>query len=634
MSQRSPSRVRINAEERVVLERVAADESSVHGKRARIILNSADGLPVDHNAADVGLSVRTVRKWLRAFNEQRLGIFPDDALTDKSHESAGTETLAPGRISLMELCRRYRVDMAHARHVGGLAAVLFELTQPIHKLHNRYVQVIYTAGVLHNVAYAGGRAKHHTRGREIILQNPLSDVEDADRELIAVTTAFHRKSWKSKRLSKEPGYIALSPQRQRIALILAALVRIADGLDYTQSQTTVLARSEAGPEGVQINVIGPFVEVDADRADHKADLWRAIMDVPLRVTPYQDNSFTSLVQPIEKPEEIESAPLQESPGVLPDDLMSEAGRKLLGFHFQRMLHHEPGTRAGEDPEELHDMRVATRRMRAAFQVFGKHYEKTMRKRLLKGLKRTGRALGRVRDLDVFMQNAQLYLADLPDERQVDLDMLAMLWAEQRKDARQNMLSYLDGQPYRDFVEEFNTFVSSPGMASRDVDAEAPAPVLLRHIAPRLVYKRYEKVRAYGSVLSRANIELLHQLRIDIKRLRYTLEFFREALGDEAAGVIKTLVALQDHLGALHDADVAQQLIGDEMARMVKQARKEARKHGEDPDMVDLSHLKGMVIYRENQERRMLELRDALPEVWQQVEAAETRRKLALAISVL
>ena len=62
--------------------------------------------------------------------------------------------------------------------------------------------------------------------------------------------------------------------------------------------------------------------------------------------------------------------LPETPGVGPDDPMSEAGRKTLRFHYQRMVHNEPGTRLGEDIEFLHDMRVATRRMRAAFRVFG------------------------------------------------------------------------------------------------------------------------------------------------------------------------------------------------------------------------------------------------------------------------
>jgi hypothetical protein len=63
------------------------------------------------------------------------------------------------------------------------------------------------------------------------------------------------------------------------------------------------------------------------------------------------------------------------PGVLADDVLSEAGRKVLAYHFNQMLLHEEGTRLGVDIEELHDMRVATRRMRAAFEVFADAYTK-------------------------------------------------------------------------------------------------------------------------------------------------------------------------------------------------------------------------------------------------------------------
>ena len=58
-----------------------------------------------------------------------------------------------------------------------------------------------------------------------------------------------------------------------------------------------------------------------------------------------------------------------------------------------------------------------------------------------------------------------------------------------------------------------------------------------------------------SVLRWADIETIHQLRIAAKWLRYTLEFFREALGPEVDQLIPRVVALQDHLGWLHDADV-------------------------------------------------------------------------------
>ena len=68
------------------------------------------------------------------------------------------------------------------------------------------------------------------------------------------------------------------------------------------------------------------------------------------------------------------------------------GRVVLNYR-------EAGVRSGEEIEYVHDMRVATRRMRAAFQVFGDYLEMDKMRPFLKGMRRTGRALGAVRDLD-------------------------------------------------------------------------------------------------------------------------------------------------------------------------------------------------------------------------------------------
>jgi len=64
------------------------------------------------------------------------------------------------------------------------------------------------------------------------------------------------------------------------------------------------------------------------------------------------------------------------------------------------------------------------------------------------------------------------------------------------------------------------------------------------------------VLAYGPVLRWADVPTLHQLRIAGKWLRYTLEFVGEALGPEAKPLIEKVVAMQDHLGLMNDADVS------------------------------------------------------------------------------
>ncbi|MGH2522570.1 MAG: CHAD domain-containing protein, partial [Anaerolineales bacterium] len=103
---------------------------------------------------------------------------------------------------------------------------------------------------------------------------------------------------------------------------------------------------------------------------------------------------------------------KKSPGVLADEPMAEAGRKMLGFHFARMLAHEAGTRAGLDVEALHDMRVATRRQRAAFRLFAPYFDLARIRPFRRALRALAQRLGAVRDWDVLTEAVRAYQAAL------------------------------------------------------------------------------------------------------------------------------------------------------------------------------------------------------------------------------
>jgi len=79
---------------------------------------------------------------------------------------------------------------------------------------------------------------------------------------------------------------------------------------------------------------------------------------------------------------------------------------------------------------------------------------------------------------------------------------------------------------------------------------------VRHVVGGAIWTRYEAVRAYETVMASPTILQLHALRITGKYLRYTLEFFRAVLPEDADALIKDVTTMQDRLGALHDADVA------------------------------------------------------------------------------
>ncbi len=254
----------------------------------------------------------------------------------------------------------------------------------------------------------------------------------------------------------------------------------------------------------------------------------------------------------------------KDPGIQSDDSMVTAAQKTLSLHFRHMCYHEPGTRLGEDIEALHDMRVATRRMRAAFQIFTGYLPSKAAKPLLKQLKRTGRALGVVRDLDVFWGKTGQYLESLPANDSVDLSALRMAWEQEQNKARKQLNSYLDSSHYRQFAESFQAFLDQRDLWYLPVFGpdSTPRPHLLQHVVPIAVYQGLAEILAYDQWVTGQSVpvERLHELRIAAKRLRYTLEFFREILGPEVELIIKRIKGLQDHLGDLQDAVVARDIL--------------------------------------------------------------------------
>jgi CHAD domain-containing protein len=254
------------------------------------------------------------------------------------------------------------------------------------------------------------------------------------------------------------------------------------------------------------------------------------------------------------------------PGVLPGDPMAEAGRKILRFHFEKMLAHEAGTIAGDDPEELHDMRVATRRQRAALRIVEPHFRRKAIRPVRDGLRTLGGCLGAVRDLDVLLAAARAHQSNLGATDARDFQHLVDAWTRGRDAARVQMLAHLSGQSYADFKDSYTSFLDTPGAGARAPAADVvPRPTLVSHVLRPELWAHYGAVCAFETVLPWASVETLHALRIEGKRLRYLLEFFREVLDRCVEEAIESVVALQDQLGELQDAVVTIGLVRDFLA---------------------------------------------------------------------
>lgn len=311
-----------------------------------------------------------------------------------------------------------------------------------------------------------------------------------------------------------------------------------------------------------------------------------------------------------------------TPGVVGDDTLGEAGRKVLRMHLARMLAAEEGTRLGQDIEELHRMRVATRRMRSVWRVFDGAYRPKVQRRYVRELRTVASALGAVRDLDVQIEALDSW-ATTPEARQAAEEAGAATaatalrsfredLATRRDDARRDLIDLLDSRRYQDFVNDYLELTETPGAAERST---APGtPVLVRHTAGGRIWAAYELLRAHETILGWADIPALHQVRIDAKRLRYTLESFREVLPPATSDLIARVTGLQDYLGVLNDADIAAHMVRDHL--MTSGPR--------------LSGMAQAVIsrYLASREAIVAAQRRGLSAQWRPITAPATRRALA------
>ncbi len=320
---------------------------------------------------------------------------------------------------------------------------------------------------------------------------------------------------------------------------------------------------------------------------------------------------------------------KKRPDIRPSDTMTEAAAKTLRFHLAKMLEHEEGTRLGEDPEELHDMRVSTRRMRMALRVFADYLDPEVLRPVLRGLRRTGRVLGAVRDLDVFNEKTQVYLDGLPDERAGDLDGLLDAWKDEREKQRAHLVTYLDGKRYRRFVQRTTELLEGPIEALAPQNIVTPRPQRVAQVLPGVLYKDMAVVWAFEGQLGGLETPLprFHLLRKACKGLRYTLEFFEDVLGPGARALIKRVKGLQDHLGDLQDAVVTSGVLRDYLTWGTW------RHGGHDlPGPIEIIVAPGAARYLAARQEEMERLVVTFPEVWPTVAGNEFSRELAAVIA--
>ena len=403
----------------------------------------------------------------------------------------------------------------------------------MHQLGERELVVLRTGAELHDIGWAEGQEFHHAASRRMILNSDLPHLSEEERSMAALVAGYHRKRvfW------REDEDLGRFPEEKRDAvLLMAGLLRIADGLDYSHGHaaTVVGACQRRKRSRLMVKHQGAYAGIDIARANKKADLWNERASKPVRVEAWAKDKRR-----------------KRSPQVCAYDPVPEAARKIMLFHFHDMVAHENGTKVGEDIEELHDMRVATRRLRSAFRLFRKPLSRKLLEPFREDLRWLGRTLGVVRDLDVGMAYMSAVQSEATgDEAEVIRTVLEQMGAEWEA-AREPLLVSLDSDRYRRFKEGFREFLLSPWLFARSPGYGTA----MEGFVPALMSKRLKRVRSYRGLIDQATSEDLHALRIDCKRLRYAAEFVRHCYPRSLQGWIDEVVEVQTALGEIHDRDV-------------------------------------------------------------------------------
>jgi CHAD domain-containing protein len=239
------------------------------------------------------------------------------------------------------------------------------------------------------------------------------------------------------------------------------------------------------------------------------------------------------------------------PEVGPDGTVEALLRHDLAAGTLRLFRHEPAVRLGEDPEAVHQARVATRRTRSTLRTFSSLLEPEWTDRLRDELKWLAGLLGDVRDTDVLLARFQEHLAALPAaDAKAGPKLLAGL-LEQREAARGRLLGAMGEPRYARLLDDLVAAAATPALLP---GVDRPAA----EVMPALVAKPWRKLRkAVRAAGDDPSDDELHQIRIRAKRARYAAEAVEPAIGKPAERFADAAADLQEVLGNHHDAVVGE-----------------------------------------------------------------------------
>jgi CHAD domain-containing protein len=271
-------------------------------------------------------------------------------------------------------------------------------------------------------------------------------------------------------------------------------------------------------------------------------------------------------------------------------------RDMLERQLREILRHDPGTRLGSDPEDLHRMRVATRRARAVLRAGGPLLDSGWSEPLREELGWLGSALGQVRDLDVLLAHLDAQMGELDKEERFAAKRISQGLDRERAEARGALLEVLESERYAALLDSLG--VAAPPPPEKPSGAELPA----------LAKAEFKSLKnAARSLGPDTSDEDLHRVRVKAKRARYAAELAAPSVGKRAEDFVRSAKRFQDLLGEHQDAVVAEKRIR-ELATTARATK--------------VAFAAGRLVERER--ARRASARAEVPEAWSKLERSGRR----------
>ncbi len=198
--------------------------------------------------------------------------------TVKNQYLPNDSDIEASRLAVLQLAMVYPEGVVHARRVTEMALALFDDLMPLHQMSERSRFLLECAGMLHDIGWKSGKKGHGERSGALILADESIPFGVAERSVISLVARSHRGK-------KQPPefdlFSVLSPEDQQRTIVLSALLRIADGLDFRHQGAVESVQCSIRPENIECIITSSYnVSPEKEKASIKADLFENAFGLP------------------------------------------------------------------------------------------------------------------------------------------------------------------------------------------------------------------------------------------------------------------------------------------------------------------------------------------------------------------